>query len=217
MPLPARFVLSMGLLVLLLTLVNAGTAQAISPELQRAEVIGGLAAVGLMLIAVLWTRANPRSAERQELPGEQGLILAEELDDAVRQELGWGSHMLLTATSAATVLVYWRGRVVLRRGLIADGSFEPGAISQRAMERESLVSMVKTALFPGRGEFDAVLPDLPAVVVAPIGPNGVVILGGWSERCFTRSDEIWLKGWIERLRTTLEQSSSLSLDSLSST
>jgi hypothetical protein len=209
MPLPARFVLSMGLLVLLLTLVNAGTAQAISPELQRAEVIGGLAAVGLMLIAVLWTRANPRSAERQELPGEQGLILAE--------ELGWGSHMLLTATSAATVLVYWRGRVVLRRGLIADGSFEPGAISQRAMERESLVSMVKTALFPGRGEFDAVLPDLPAVVVAPIGPNGVVILGGWSERCFTRSDEIWLKGWIERLRTTLEQSSSLSLDSLSST
>ena len=85
MPVPARFVLSMGLLVLLLTLVNAGTAQVISPELQRAEVIAGLAAVGLMLIAVLWTQANPRSAERQELFGEQGLVLADDLNEAARQ------------------------------------------------------------------------------------------------------------------------------------
>ncbi|MGB1416323.1 MAG: cofactor assembly of complex C subunit B [Synechococcus sp.] len=217
MPVPARFVLSMGLLVLLLTLVNAGTAQVISPELQRAEVIAGLAAVGLMLIAVLWTQANPRSAERQELSGEQGLVLADDLDEAARQELGWGSHMLLTATSAATLLVYWRGRVLLRRGLIGDEHFEPGAICQRAMDRDTLISMVKTALFPGRGEFDAVLPDLPAVVVAPIGHDGIVIVGGWSERCFTRSDELWLTGWVERLRTTLDQTSPRPLDSLTST
>ena len=217
MPLPARYVLSMGVLVLLLTVVNAWTAQTINPELQRAEVIAGLAAVGLMLIAVLWTRANPRSAERQELPGEQGLVMIDDLDEMVRQELGWGSHMLLTATSAATLLVYWRGRVLLRRGLIGSESFEPGAICQRAMERNTLVSMVKTALFPGRREFDAVLPDLPSVVVSAIGHDGVVILGGWSERCFTRSDEIWLKGWIERLRTTLEGDSSDPIDSESST
>ena len=217
MPLPARYVLSMGILVLLLTVVNASTAHTINPELQRAEVIAGLAAVGLMLISVLWTRANPRSAERQELSGEQGLVMVEDLDERVRQELGWGSHMLLTATSAATLLVYWRGRVLLRRGLIAPSSFKPGAICQRAMERNTLVSMVKTALFPGRGEFDAVLPELPAVVVSAIGHDGVVILGGWSERCFTRSDEIWLKGWIERLRTTLEGDSSHPIDSESST
>jgi hypothetical protein len=30
-----------------------------------------------------------------------------------------------------------------------------------------------------------------------------VVIGGWSERCFSRSDERWLTGWAERLKTTL--------------
>jgi hypothetical protein len=29
------------------------------------------------------------------------------------------------------------------------------------------------------------------------------VIGGWSERCFSRSDERWLTGWAERLKTTL--------------
>ena len=90
MPVPARFVLSMGVLVLVLTLVNAVSAPAVTPELQRAEVIAGLAAVGLMLIAVLWTRANPKAPDRQPLTGKQGSVLMDSIDDAVRQELGWG-------------------------------------------------------------------------------------------------------------------------------
>ena len=208
MPLPARYVLSVGVLVLLLTVVNAWTAHTINPELQRAEVIAGLAAVGLMLIAVLWTRANPRSAERQELPGEQGLVMIEDLDETVRQELGWGSHMLLTATPAATVLVYWRGRVILRRGLIRDVTFKPADICNRAMERDKTISLVNTVLFPGRAEFDSVLENLPAVVICPLGQEGVVVVGGWSKRCFSQSDERWLEGWTQRLRTALEKDAS---------
>ena len=208
MPGSARFVLSIALLLLLLTVLNAATATAVSPELQRAEVLSGLAAVGLMLVSVLWTRANPRSAERRELKGEQGLQLAEGLNALQRQELAWGSHMLLTATPAATVLVQWQHQVVLRRGLLGTGDFVPGPISRRALNQQKLISLVNTTLFPGRAEFDPVLPDLPAVIVCPAGPQGLVIIGGWSERCFSRSDEIWLRGWSERLRMTLEASSS---------
>ena len=204
MPVPARFVLSMGVLVLVLTLVNAVSAPAVTPELQRAEVIAGLAAVGLMLIAVLWTRANPKAPDRQPLTGEQGLVLSDSIDDAVRQELGWGSHMLLTATSAATVLVYWQGTVLLRRGLISDGDFHPGTICRRVMQKNSSVSLVSTALFPGRGEFDPVLDALPSVLICPLGGDGVVVIGGWSERCFSRSDERWAEGWAVRLRTALQ-------------
>ena len=60
MPVPARFVLSMGVLVLVLTLVNAVSAPAVTPELERAEVIAGLAAVGLMLIACCGRVPIPR-------------------------------------------------------------------------------------------------------------------------------------------------------------
>ena len=203
MPTPARAVLICALLLLGLTVTNAGLAESVTPELQRAEVLAGMAAVGLMLVAVLWTRANPRSAEKVPLQGEQGLVICDQLNDLQKQELAWGSHMLLTATPAATVLVLWRQQVVLRRGLISQSPFQPGAITMRAMERDQTISLVNTSLFPGRAEFDAMLPSLPAILVCPMGDEGVVVVGGWSPRCFTRSDERWLQGWTQRLRTTL--------------
>ena len=203
MPGPARAVLICALLLLGLTVTNAGVAETVTPELQRAEVLAGMASVGLMLVAVLWTRANPRSAEKVPLKGEQGLVMMDQFNAVQKQELAWGSHMLLTATPAASVLVFWRDQIVLRRGLISREPFEPGAITKRAIEREQTISLVNTTLFPGRAEFDAMLPSLPAIVVCPMGNEGAVIVGGWSPRCFTRSDERWLEGWTQRLRTTL--------------
>ena len=205
MPGPARSVLALGVIFLLLGVVNAALAPTTTPELQRAEVLCGLAAVALMLVAVLWTQANPAAAERTDLTGEQGLIMASNLTESQRQELGWGTQMLLTATPASTVLVYWNGSVILRRGLLGLGDFQPGEICRRAMERQTVVSLVNTTLFPGRSEFDPVLERLPAVLVCPLASAGVVILGGWSVRCFSRSDERWLQGWSERLRTSLQE------------
>ncbi|MGC6482417.1 MAG: cofactor assembly of complex C subunit B [Synechococcus sp.] len=216
MPFGARVSLSAGVVLLFLAATNAFTAPSIEPSLQRAEVLAGMAAVGLMLVAVLWTRAQPLAPTAVELGGTQGLRLRPGLNDGSRTELAWGSHLLLTATSAATILVAWDGQVLLRRGLIPDGlpptasdgiaddSFTPGAICERAQQQGQLISMVKTALYPGRGEFDPVLPGLPAVMVQPLGDRGWVVLGGWSERCFSRTDERWFVGWCERLKTTLE-------------
>ena len=208
MPTPARVVLFSGLLVLVLAVTNASTADRITPDLQRAEVLAGLAAVGLMLVAVLWTRANPRSADQVDLQGEQGLVMDQQTSADLREELGWGSHMLLTATPASTVLVYWRGQVILRRGLIRAVTFKPGDICNRVMERETTISLVNTELFPGRTEFDSVVENLPAVVISPLGKNGVVVVGGWSKRCFSQSDERWLEGWTQRLKTSLEKNPS---------
>ena len=204
MPGSARLCLFSGLLVLGLAVFNALSADTFPPALQRAEVLAGMAGVGLMLVAVLWTRAVPRNPEAVNLEGEQGLVIAEGLTDELRTELAWGSHQFLTATSAASFLVYWDDVVLIRRGLITDSMFQPGEICRRSKNRQELISLVKTALYPGRAEFDAVLPGLPAVMVQPLGERGWIVLGGWSERCFTRADERWLTGWAERLKTQLE-------------
>lgn len=205
MPGSARLCLFSGLLVLGLAVFNALSADTFPPALQRAEVLAGMAGVGLMLVAVLWTRAVPLSPEAVNLEGEQGLLIAEGLTNELRTELAWGSHQFLTATSAASMLVYWDDTVLIRRGLITDRVFQPGAICRRCTKRQELISLVKTALYPGREEFDPVLPGLPAVMVQPLGERGWIVLGGWSERCFTRADERWLTGWAERLRTELER------------
>lgn len=201
----ARLCLAAGVLGLALCVANQLTAAELTPALERAAVLSSLLAVGLMLVSILWTRAVPLAPERVDLPGEQGLQLVDDLPEALRQELGWGSQMLLTATPAATVLLHWRGRTLLARGVLSPDRFQPGAICERAWHTQKAIGLVNLKLYPGRDEFAGLPEGIPAVIVQPIGEAGVLLLGGWSPRCFSRSDEAWLEGWSRKLRTPLEQ------------
>ena len=201
-PLPARIALVSGCLALALTVLNQLSAPAGSlliPAFQRAGVLAGILAVLLMLVGALWSRIEPAAATRATLTGEEGLELANDLPEVLRRELAWGSTMLLTATPAAVVLLQWRGKTLLRRGLLAKTPFQPGPICARSLERQRAISLVKLSLYPGRAEFEDLLPGLPSVLVQPLGPSGLLVLGGWSERCFRRSDLAWVAGWAGRL------------------
>jgi hypothetical protein len=203
MGLAARLCLSAGITGLALCVANQLTAPELTPALERAGVLASFLAVGLMLVSILWTRATPVAPERVALEGAQGLELAEDLPEALRQELAWGSQMLLTATPAATVLLHWRGRTLLQRGVLGPGGFVPGAITERAWATEKAIGLVNLKLYPGRDEFKALPEGIPALIVQPMGGDGVLLLAGWSPRCFSRSDEAWLEGWSLKLRSAL--------------
>jgi len=201
---PALACLGIGLVALLLSLINQFSAAELTPPLVRASVLASLLAVGFLLVATLWTRAVPKAPERVALEGPQGLELEANLPEALKLELAWGSQLLLTATPGATLLLLWRQRTLLRRGLLGSGGFAPGPIGERALATGKAISLVNLALYPGRGEFACLPEGLPALVVQPIGNEGLLLLGGWSPRCFSRSDELWLEGWALKLRTSLE-------------
>ena len=111
MPTAARVVLGCGVVGLLLVVINAllipSDLGGALPVFQRSSVLAGVMAVGLMLVAVLWSRANPTTRDRVSLEGEQGFQLSEELPNSLRMELAWASHQLLKATPAASVLLIW--------------------------------------------------------------------------------------------------------------
>ena len=200
--LPARLALFSGAFALALTLLNHFTAPAGSlliPAFQRSGVLAGILSVLLMLVGALWSRIEPAAAARAPLSGDEGLELDDHLPDPLRQELGWGSTMLLTATPAAVVLLQWRGLTLLRRGLLAPTRFHPGPICAQCLERQRPISLVDLSLYPGRAEFDDLLPGLPSVLVQPLGRAGLLILGGWSVRCFRRSELAWVEGWAARV------------------
>ena len=205
---PARVSFWSGVAALGLVVLNQTTAANSDPSLERAAVLASFLAIALMLVGVLWTRAIPETAARVDLKGDQGLVIAQGLPDDLAEELGWGSQMLLTASAAAVVLVSWQGQCLLRRGLLTEGPFVPGDICQRAQSKGAAISLVDLRLYPGREEFASLLPGLPAVIVQPLGRDGLVVLGGWSPRCFSRSDLTWLDGWSLRIRAKLEALSS---------
>lgn len=204
MPFSARITLFCGFLILALTLFNAQDAgQAVSPSLQRSQVLAGLSSVGLMLVAILWTRALPKKPKAIDLEGSQVFKLKREIIESLRTELAWGSHAFLTATPAAVILVYFDGEELLRRGLSSNREFVPGEICERSLASGKIISLVKTELYPGKEEFNQIVSNVPSVIVCPLEKRGILIVGGCSERCFSLTDEKWIQAWGEKITSQL--------------
>lgn len=195
----SNIVILFGSFLLILSIINIFTANQVNPTLVRAETISGIASIALITIGYLWTEIKPKQPTKAKLIGKEGFELCNQLSEKQKNELAWGSQQILTATAASTVLIYWDNKVILRRGLISNKTFKPGEICNRAIEQKRLISLVNTELFPGRDEFDSVLNNLPAVIVYPISNRGITIVGGWSKRSFTNSDEKWISGWSDKL------------------
>ena len=195
----SNLVIIFGSFLLALSIINIATALQVNPTLVRAETISGIASIALITIGYLWTEIKPKHPSKVSLHGKEGFELCNELTEDQKNELAWGSKQILTATAASTILIYWDNKVILRRGLISKKIFMPGEICKRAIDQKRLISLVNTELFPGREEFDGVLNNLPAVIVYPLENRGLTIVGGWSKRSFTNSDEVWISGWSNKL------------------
>ena len=198
-------VIIFGVFLLILSIINIATANQVNPTLVRAETISGIASIALITIGYIWTEIKPKQSPKANLNGKEGFELSNDLTDDQRNELAWGSKQILTATAASTMLIYWNNKVILRRGLISEKMFKPGEICKRSIDQKRLISLVNTELFPGKDEFDNVLNDLPSVIVYPLGNRGLTIVGGWSKRSFTNSDEKWISGWSDKLYVLLNK------------
>ena len=195
----SKLVIIFGFFLLILSIVNIATATEVYPSLVRGETISGIASIALITIGYLWTEINPQQPSKAILKGTEGFELSFDLSEDQKNELAWGSQQILTATAASTILIFWDNKVILRRGIITNNLFKPGDVCNRAIEQQRLISLVNTELFPGREEFDCVVKNLPSVIVYPLSNRGLTIVGGWSIRSFTTSDEKWISGWSNKL------------------
>ncbi|HEY9836188.1 MAG TPA: cofactor assembly of complex C subunit B, partial [Vampirovibrionales bacterium] len=160
----------------------------------------------LILTGLLWQQVQPRSPEAVELIGEQGFELASELPDEVKTELAWASHLLLTNTVTRSLVVFYQGKVLLRRGILGvSPEVKPGAILQRVLEKQKPVYLVNLKLYPGRIEFDYLPENTQGVICQPIGEQGVLILGANAPRSYTQQDENWIEGIADKLAETLHR------------
>lgn len=192
-----------GLGSTLLLLNHLATAD-LTQSQSRADVVGIILSAVLVLVGLLWQQVQPRLPDAVTLVGETGFELNPTLPDSVKLELAWASHLLLTNTVTGSVVVYYQGQVLLRRGVLgAEANVVPGSIVQRVLEQHKPVYLVNLAIYPGRIEFNYLPENTQGVICQPIGTQGVLILGARAPRSYTQQDEAWIAGIADKLESSL--------------
>ena len=188
-----------GSILFFFQLGNFFSIDSISPALERAQVLSAISSVIIVLIGFLLKQYNPNLGDRVELKGENKFIFDPDLPTDILDELAWGSEAILTSTAAATILIHNDGKNILRRGITSNDIFKPGETCLRAMKDMKLISLANTKFYPGKDEFFSFCPNVPSIIIIPINLKSFILIGGWSYRCFTKSDEQWIKNWSKKL------------------
>jgi hypothetical protein len=198
--------LVVGGLAGILLLTNRMLTSQLTESQARSDALGVILSAVLILTGLLWQQVQPRSPEAVDLIGEERFELAPDLPDEVKTELAWASHLLLTNTVTRSLIVFYEGNVLLRRGVLGVKSeVTPGAIVKRVLEKQKPVYLVDLKLYPGGIEFDYLPENTQGLICQPIGERGVLILGANAPRSYTKQDENWIEGIANKLANTLAQ------------
>tara|TARA_Y100001933_G_scaffold47161_1_gene45168 strand:+ start:80 stop:706 length:627 start_codon:yes stop_codon:yes gene_type:complete len=189
----------LGSILFSLQLINFVSINQITPEIERAQVLAAISSIVIILIGFLFQRISPISGEKVALKGQNGFIYDPSIPKELLNELAWGSEAVLTSTAAATILINNKGKNILKRGLISKKNFIPKDICLRCLKENKLISLVNTKFYPGSEEFDDFCKDIPSILIIPVNKQCFILVGGWSSKCFTKSDEKWIINWSRKL------------------
>ena len=188
-----------GTILFIFQIANFFSIELITPELERAQVLAAISSLIIILIGFLFKQFEPLSGEKADLKGEHIFYFDENIPNEVIDELAWGSETILTSTAAASVLIHNDGRNILKRGITSSKQFIPGETCLRSIRNMKLISLANTKFYPGKDEFFNFCPDLPSILIVPINSKAFILIGGWSTKCFTRSDEKWINNWSKKI------------------
>ena len=188
-----------GAILFIFQIANFFSIDAITPELERAQVLAAIASLIIILIGFLFKQFEPLAGKKADLNGENNFSFDNNIPHEVVDELAWGSEAILTSTAAAAILIHNDGVNVLIRGITSSNQFKPGETCKRSIKEMKLISLANTKFYPGRDEFNDFSPDIPSILIVPINNKAFILIGGWSTKCFTKSDEKWINNWAKKL------------------
>ena len=188
-----------GITLFIFQIANFFSIVKITPELERAQVLAAIASLIIVLIGFLFKQFETLAGQKVNLKGENKFFFDENIPDQVIDELAWGSEAILTSTAAASILIHNDGENILKRGIISSNKFKPGDTCLRSIKDMKLISLANTKFYPGRGEFFNFCTNIPSILIIPINSKAFILIGGWSTKCFTKSDEKWIINWAKKM------------------
>ena len=195
----AKSLIFVGVILFIFQIANFISIETITPELERAQVLAAISSLIIILIGFLFKQFEPLAGEKAALKGENKFLFDKNIPDKVIEELAWGSEAIFTSTAAASILIHNDGVNILRRGIISNNEFIPGETCLKSINDMKLISLANTKFYPGREEFFNFCPDIPSIMIVPINKRSFILIGGWSSKCFTKSDEKWINNWAKKI------------------
>ena len=195
----AKSLILIGAILFIFQIANFISIETITPELERAQVLAAIASLIIILIGFLFKQFQPIAGEKAALKGENMFLFDRNMPDEVIDELAWGSEAILTSTAAAAILIHNDGVNILRRGITSSNDFKPGETCLISIKDMKLISLANTKFYPGRDEFFNFCAEIPSILVVPINSKAFILIGGWSAKCFTKSDEKWINNWSKKI------------------
>tara|TARA_B100000212_G_scaffold177022_1_gene133275 strand:- start:256 stop:882 length:627 start_codon:yes stop_codon:yes gene_type:complete len=202
----SKTIIFLGILFFIFQLINFISINEINPEIERAQVLAALSSISIILIGVLFERIDTKSGDKVVLKGENRFTYENDIPKELLDELAWGSQTILTSTAAASILINYKGKNILKRGIVSQSDFKLGEICKRSIKDMKMISLVNTKFYPGKEEFNDFCPNLPSILICPVKKDLIILIGGWSTRCFTKSDEKWIMNWIKKLPNIIDKS-----------
>lgn len=198
--------IGVGMLAGTLLMTNRLLTPQLTDAQARSDALGIMVSAILVLTGLLWQQVQPRRPDSVDLVGREQFELEPTLSDTAKTELAWASHLLLTNTVTRSLILWYDGKTLLRRGILPEQrQVTPGAILNRVLAKQQPVYLVALKLYPGRLEFDYLPENTQGVICQPVGSRGVLILGAHAPRSYTRQDENWIGAIADKLSDTLSQ------------
>jgi hypothetical protein len=197
--------LFVGGLVEVLLLVNRLLTTQLTDSQSRSDALGIIEGAILILVGLIWQQIQPRSPDTVTLIGEEGFKLDSDLPEAIKTELAWASHLLLTNTVTRSLVIYYNNKTILRRGILGKRKeVIPGAIVQRVLQQKKPIYLVDLNLYPGKVEFDYLPENTQGLICQSLEDKGVLILGANAPRSYSKQDETWIAGIADKLAESLK-------------
>ncbi|AFY75210.1 Protein of unknown function (DUF2930) [Synechococcus sp. PCC 7502] len=199
--------MAVGILGGLGLIFNRFLTPSLTASQSRSDALAIIESAILILVTLLWQQVQPKIPEAVVLEGEEGLEFDSDLTPSVKAELAWASHTLLTNTTTKVMIVWYKDKVLLKRGIYhRNKEVKLGAIAQRVLKTQKPVYLVKLALYPGRIEFDYLPENTQGLIIQPLGDQGLIILGANAPRSYTKQDENWIDAIANKILFTLGDS-----------
>lgn len=200
-----NFPLIAGILGGFLLMVNRLTTVTVLDSQARSDALGVILCAALLLTSVLMGQINPNPPESVVLEGKEVFDLASDLPSSLQTELAWASHLLLTNTVTKSIIVYYQGKTLLRRGIFSDiDTVKVGNIVKRVMETQKPVYLVDLKHYPGKIEFDYFPSNIQGLICHPLNQEGVLMVATNIPRSYTKQDENWIQGISEKIALALQ-------------